>query len=387
MVVLENLELERHTLTDDWEVIESMLPKRWEQKARELKAFQRSRGIPNATILLRVMLIHLAQGFGLRETAVMAEQGGLAKLSDVAVLKRLKGCEAWFEWMAFELRQKWLPANTNCGLWADRRIRLVDGSIIKEPGVTGSQWRLHYSVGLPSLDCQEVILSTPKEGETLRRFSVNAGDVFIADRCYANARGVAHVVQGGGDVIIRCNLVTLPLYDRLGNRLQILSYLRDVRVGQCMQWPVQIKCDKQWIKGHLCAIKKDAVAAKKAQARVKRESVRNQRQLQDETLEAANYVFVFTTLPEAYSAGMVMELYRGRWQIELVFKRLKSLLQLGHLKKHDDDAARAWLQGKLMVAFLIDALLVMAERFSPWGYLLHQENSQPLFMARDGIHV
>ncbi|MBI3712185.1 MAG: IS4 family transposase [Burkholderiales bacterium] len=333
------------------------------------------------------MLIHLAQGFGLRETAVMAEQGGLAKLSDVAVLKRLKGCEAWFEWMAFELRQKWLPTNTNCGLWADRRIRLVDGSIIKEPGVTGSQWRLHYSVGLPSLDCQEVILSTPKEGETLRRFSVNAGDVFIADRCYANARGVAHVVQGGGDVIIRCNLVTLPLYDRLGNRLQILSYLRDVRVGQCMQWPVQIKCDKQWIKGRLCAIKKDAVAAKKAQARVKRESVRNQRQLQDETLEAANYVFVFTTLPEVYSASMVMELYRGRWQIELVFKRLKSLLQLGHLKKHDDNAARAWLQGKLLVAFLIDALLVVAERFSPWGYLLHQENSQPLFMARDGIHV
>jgi hypothetical protein len=387
MINLDDLKLKQDVLTEDWDVIESVLPNRWESKARELKAFQRSRGIPNATILLRVMLIHLAQGFGLRETSVLAEQGGLAKLSDVAVLKRLKGCEAWFEWMSVELRQKWLPTETNCGLWAGRRIRLVDGSIVKEPGATGSQWRLHYSVGLPSLNCQEVILSTPKEGETLRRFSVVAGDVFIADRCYANARGVAHVVQGGGDVIIRSNLVTLPLYDRLGNRLQVLSYLRDLRVGQCMQWPVQIKHDKQWIKGRLCAIKKDAVAAKKAQARVKRESMRNQTQMQDDTLEAANYVFVFTTLPETYSASTVMELYRGRWQIELVFKRLKSLVQLGHLKKHDDAAARAWLQGKLLVAFLIDALLVVAERFSPWGYLLHQENSRPLLVARDSTYV
>ncbi len=387
MTYQESIGIESEALTQDWGVVESLLPEHWEQKARELKAFRRGRQIPSASILLRVMFIHLAQGFGLRETAVMAEQGGLAKLSDVAILKRLKGCEAWFEWMSVALRQKWLPESTNCGLWADRRIRLVDGTIVREPGVTGSQWRLHYSVGLPALNCQEVILTTPKEGETLRRFSVNEGDIFIADRCYANARGIAHVAEGKGDVIIRANLVSLPLFDQQGNRVQVLSYLRHLRVGQCAQWLVQIKHGKQWIKGRLCAIKKDEIATKKAQIRVRRESMRNQTQLKEETLEAASYVFVFTTLPETYAANIVMELYRGRWQIELVFKRLKSLVQLGHLKKHDDSAARAWLQGKLLVAFLIDALLVIAERFSPWGYVLHKENSQPLLVARDRTHV
>ena len=79
--------------------------------------------------------------------------------------------------------------------------------------------------------------------------------------------------------------------------------------------------------------------------------------------------------------------YRARWQIELAFKRLKSLVQLGHLKKHDEIAARAWLQGKLLVAFLVDALLVTAERISPWGYANWQSETQPVFVAGDLIHA
>jgi IS4 transposase len=67
-------------------------------------------------------------------------------------------------------------------------------------------------------------------------------------------------------------------------------------------------------------------------------------------------------------ACAIMEFYRQRWQVELAFKRLKSLLQLGHLKKIDKDGAKAWLQGKLLVACLIETLILTAERFSPWGY-------------------
>ena len=55
---------------------------------------------------------------------------------------------------------------------------------------------------------------------------------------------------------------------------------------------------------------------------------------------------------------------------ELAFKRLKSLLQLGHLKKTDPQGAKAWLQGKLLIASLIETLIAVGERFSPWGYLL-----------------
>lgn len=374
-------------LNEDWELVKRLLPEQWEQKARELGAFRRGREIADPSTLLRVMLIHLAQGCGLRETAVRAQHGGLARVSDVAILKRLKGCGAWFEWMAGALRQRWLPDFPVGTAWAGRRVRLVDGTMVSEPGETGSQWRLHYSIGLPALNCEEVIVTTPKEGETLKRFDVREGDLFIGDRGYAHPGGIAHVVAGKADVIIRTNLVTLPLYDAQGIRLQVLSRLRSLSVGEYGDWPVQVKSGKHWIAGRLCAIKKGAAAAQKARARVMRESQRNGTQVQPETLEAADYVFVFTTLTEDGPAWVVMELYRARWQIELAFKRLKSLVQLGHLKKHDEIAARAWLQGKLLVAFLVDALLVTAERISPWGYANWRGEPQPMFVAGDLIHA
>ena len=231
-----------------------------------------------------------------------------------------------------------------------------------------------------------MLLSPPKLGETLRRYSVHAGDIFIADRGFANAPGVAHVVAGQADLIVRMNLVTLPLFTPEGTRFDVLAHLRELKaarlggedtMGEIGDWPVVVKAgkagkagkaDQPPIVGRLCAIKKSEAATRMGERRVRRESQRGGAQLQPQTLEAAGYVFVFTTLDASYSATQVLELYRMRWQIELVFKRLKSLLGLGHLKKHDEEAAKAWLQGKLLVACLIEKLLALAEHISPWGF-------------------
>jgi hypothetical protein len=58
-----------------------------------------------------------------------------------------------------------------------------------------------------------------------------------------------------------------------------------------------------------------------------------------------------------------MELYRGRWQIELVFKRLKSIIGIGALPKQDKTGAKAWLHGKIFVAFMIETFISLGESF------------------------
>jgi len=88
------------SIGQDWDVVMQMLPAQWEVKAIELGAMRRLRGFDSVGTLLRVLLIHLADGCSLRETAVRASAGGLANVSDVALLKRLRGCGAWFQWMA-----------------------------------------------------------------------------------------------------------------------------------------------------------------------------------------------------------------------------------------------------------------------------------------------
>ena len=93
--------------------------------------------------------------------------------------------------------------------------------------------------------------------------------------------------------------------------------------------------------------------------------------MQPQTLELAEYVGVLTSLnPATVAALQVLSLYRGRWQIELVFKRLKSLRGVGELAKYDPASARAWLQAKLLTALLLERLEQEAFLFSPWGYPL-----------------
>jgi hypothetical protein len=366
---------------EEWAVVERMLPVGWEAQAKQLGALRRCRGFEDAKGLLRVMLIHLGDGCSLRETAVRAREGGLAQVSDVALLKRLKHCQAWFRWMTDGLMRQWVAVAPE-QIWGNRRVRVVDGSVITEPGATGSTWRLHYSTTLPDLHCDEVAVTTAKVGESLQRFQVHAGEVLIADRGFAHRNGVRHVGAAGGDVIVRLNLTNLPLVDPLGRKpFALLPRLRRLKIAQVGDWPVAVLDDQGRIAGRVCAIKKSRQAAALARQRTQRENSRKGHRVQPQTLEAAGYIFVFTTVAGTQCpTESVLEMYRGRWQVELAFKRLKSLLALGHLKKTDPEGAKAWLQGKLLVAFLIEALIAAGERFSPWGYPLA---APTLSMARD----
>lgn len=135
--------------------------------------------------------------------------------------------------------------------------------------------------------------------------------------------------------------------------------------------------------GRVFAIKKSRHAAAKARRHVRRQAQKHGATVKAESLEAVSYVFVFTTVKATrLSAAKVLEFYRGRWQIVLVFKRLKSLLDLGHPRKVDPAAARSWIHGKFLVAFLVKALLREGDAFFPWGYLLREgEPTEPMPVA------
>lgn len=355
------------TIEQDWGVVTAMLPAQWQSKAVELGALRRLRGFKSAEALLRVLLIHLADGCSLRETAVRARAGDLADVSDVALLKRLRGCGPWFQWMIQEMAANMSLSMAPNTLLPGRPVRLIDGSVVCEPGATGSTWRLHYALNLHALSCDEVHVTEATEGESLTRFAIQAGDIVMGDRGFANRRGVRHVVQYHGDVVLRMNRTNLPLEDQQGQSLALLPLLRTLAIGQAADWAARMRDEQGTIPVRVCAYKKTLAQALAAQEAIRREAAKKHREVKPETIEAAGYVIVLTTLMPP-TAEAIMEFYRRRWQVELAFKRLKSLLQLGHLKKVDKDGAKAWLQGKLLVACLIETLILTAERFSPWGY-------------------
>jgi hypothetical protein len=79
---------------------------------------------------------------------------------------------------------------------------------------------------------------------------------------------------------------------------------------------------------------------------------------------------------EKASVEQVLEVYRVRWQVELTFKRFKSIAQIGHVAKHDDQSSRAWRYGKLLVASLSQKLASIGKTF-PLGAISCRKRPTP----------
>jgi Transposase DDE domain len=358
---------------DDWEVLRSFLPEGWEQQARECGALTRARGIVGADALLRVLLIHIANGCSLAETSVRAKQMGLGELNPSAVYKRLRAAEDWLRWMADQMRASLGMVRPPIG----QTVRVVDATSISEPGSTGTDWRIHYAINLTNLQCDFFQLTDVSGGETWRRFPVARGDILLGDRGYSNPNGVQHVVEAGGDVLVRLNRYALPLFNEAAKRLDVVKLARKLKPHQnmeCAAW-VQSGPD-EWIKGRLLIVRRSKQAAEYARKKLKQQASKKQKNVTDKALEAAQYFFAWTTLPPSWRRRQVLELYRSRWQIELAFKRMKSMMGLGPLPKKDPASCRAWLHGKLFTSLLVERMIGTAEKLSPWGYQLDHAKEQ-----------
>lgn len=366
-------------LGEDWQTLVQYLPEGWEEQAFRTGAMRRVRAFATPEALLRTLLVHLAQGCSLRETATRVKQGGLADVSDVAILKRLQKAEEWLRWMACAL--------TSCDRTAafpkgktQLRVRLTDATTVSEPGSTGTDWRLHYSLELKTLRCDFFQLTDVRGGETYTRIPVHRGDLILGDRAYEGAKGVEHVLRHGGHVLVRMRIKGMKLQTARGRPFRLLTRLRTLRVGEVGEWPVMVAgAIESAIPGRVCAVRRSRVAAALAQKKLLQRCSRRGCKPQPATLEATRYVFVFTTVEKDVLDKLeTLELYRGRWQIEIAFKRLKSVMGFGHLPKYDERSCRAWLHGKLLVTLLAEHLIRKARFFSPWGYDLATLEEAPI---------
>jgi len=365
-------------------VLLGLLPSDWEQLGRRTGAVRRLRGFESVNSLLRTLLLHVGCGWSLRETAVQAKLAGIAEVSDVTLLNGLRQAEVWLQGLC---QQLWKDNGVNLEpALKDRPVRLVEGTTVKEPGKTGGQWRIHYSLRLPTLECDQFDL-TPAQGqntgEKLGRFRLQAGEVVMADAAYCNPPGIAAVKQQGAEVIVRLNPLSLPLQEPSGRPWLVLDAVKKLpRAGEMGDWPVVVRVEGQGFAGRVCGLRKSEQAIAKAQRKLTRRQQQGKGQATEEARQYACYVLVFTTLPlRQATTRQVLDSYRLRWQIELTFKRLKSIVQLGHVPKQDDHSSRAWLYGKLLVALLSQKLARVGSAISPWGYPLREETAHPQSMA------
>lgn len=373
-------------MEQDWQLLTSFFPAQWQELASQHGAIKGLRKNKQVIDLLRVILLHVACGYSLRETVTRAHKAKLATLSDVALLKRLRKSKEWLYSLCIELFVEFgIPIKSK----SDIKFRLFDATHVKEPGKTGSQWRIHYSFQVPDMRC-DFFKITKTEGkevaEDLRQFPIKANDHIIVDRGYSRAPGIAYIADREAFVCVRVNPQSLNLMVLGKNKkFPLVKSLKTLtKPLQVSSWNADVvTSDRRKIRVRICAIHKTIEAINLAQKKLKRRASKNGDNLQEETLFFAKYIIICTTFPKKeFPAKKVLEWYRIRWQIELVFKRFKQITHMGHLPKYHDDSAQAWLYGKLFIALMTEKLIRHSKAISPWGF---EFNGQSL--ARVQIYV
>lgn len=320
--------------------------------ARSTKAFLRPRGIQNARDLLRLALAYGA-GTSLREGSAWAQATETAAVSAPALHRRLGNAADWLELIAKCMVEAAQEQPT--GRWAGWRLRLVDATAICHPGADRTSWRVHVRYGL-SGGVESIDLTDDKGAEHLTRFAWQAGDIAIADRGYAKPRDLRPVIEAGGHLVVRVGWNSLRLLTPDGDLFDLFAAL-DNQADQATAHQVMVDTrepGQPYLPMRLVVGRLPEDKAIVARDKVKARASKTGKKVDERSLAAAGFVMVLTSLPPEHQPADILALYRFRWQIELLFKRFKSLLDLGELPAKKAATAKSWIYAKLILALLAE---------------------------------
>lgn len=357
-------------LNQDWQTTVARLggAEALAASARRTKAFLWGNRIANAVDLLRLVLAYSLGERGLRLTAAWAAAVGLADISNVGLLYRLRHCGDWLTLLVSQLLARGIPEQSR-----GRLIRILDATTVVKAGRAAKRrnglWRIHCAFDLPCERFGHFELTDEHGGERLDRIPVVKGEIRIADAAYMQPDRIATVQQQGGDVLVRTGWRNARWLDENGDPFDLIGAFRAAGSG-VIDRPIWVgRSHAPALALRLLAVKKPPAAAVEARRKARLQARKEGYQLSQASLEAAEWVILATSLPsKEFSAADVQALYRLRWRVELAFKRLKSVIGLRSPPGTDERSARPFILAHLLMLLLLEPGIDALEDSPRWAY-------------------
>jgi hypothetical protein len=329
--------------------------------ARETGAIQRRRAVIDGTGLLRLVLARGPGRLSLRQAAGWASLSGTAELSNPGVHYRLKQSASFVEAIVERQLSGKLPGGEL--RWPGRHLFLADGTCISKPGSKGTDWRVHGVFDLGRGGFSHLELTDAKGGEALDRGAALPGEIRIGDRNYARTavlRQFLDASDGKADFIVRVGWNALQFKTSTGHGFDLIDYLQhlpaDTQVHEAVLQAVSSR-KPVVVPVRLIVRRKTTEATEAVRLALRRNAAKKGKKLDPRSLVAAEFMILATSLPsQGYAADAIMAVYRLRWQIELAFKRLKSLLHIDKMPTWTEQSSRTWIYSHLILALLCDDL-------------------------------
>lgn len=351
----------------DWSLIEHQLPAGWRELGAEMglvkpRPAHIGQKIADISVALRLVLHYVAQRGSQRATIAAASAAGLVTISQVALHKWMLKIGDYLEALVARMVE---PGQYTSDRWGGYVLVVADATTVERPGATGTSARIHYGLTLADLRPRFIRITDATVGETMRNFDPEPGELWIVDRGYSNPPSIESVIDRRSDIIVRRNRSALPVFDVHGHRVDVPALLGSTTARE------QARERKVYVRtaaGRMFAVRLCWMRLGTADAAAARVHAQRDGAFAAEELDAAECIVLVTTVSkDRLDADQILALYRARWQVELDFKRDKSIGQLDTLPSLLPETIRAWLCAKVLLGLIARRLASQHVAVPPCG--------------------
>jgi len=351
---------------DLWsELIGDILPENLDELAKTSGAIIRKRGIKVPLDLLKVLLVFAVAILSIRMLALCAKALKISSISDTAWRKKIANSALWLVLILDYILPK--PPPEGDEMSKGRPVHLLDGSCVVQEGTkdkgNGKVFYIHMSYGLTLGAMDEIKVTDNHTAEGIQHYTIQKGHIYIADSNYGKAKIFDYIVSKQADAILRISPNHVALYTKSGKKIDLAKLFGKTKKS-VLDFDCYMKNGKKTIKVRIVASRLPEDKQADAIKRKKRKSQKNQTKIKSETLIYATWVVLATSLDRAeYTLEQVLEIYRCRWQVELLFKRIKQHFKVTKIKPCSKKYAQSLILLWLIIWAITERQTVAAELF------------------------
>jgi hypothetical protein len=366
------------------------LPDSLNESAKAYGALVRHRVIKSAEDLLVALFIYAISGMSQRLLAACTTAMYLADMSDQAWQKKIVQCEPWLSSLLSEILFE-LPQSERKPFQC-RPMKLIDGSMFVQAGNKGKKGgksvRVHMCYNLTEGAMDSLVLTDEHTAESVEVLDINPGDIILADAGFGKGKNLAYVVSRGADALFRATPAHLRLDALATGKSKIdMAAMLSGTTKDVLDFDCYVHTENgKYHPVRVIASRLPEDKALLAKTRKQRTARKKQTQIKGETLIFAEWVILITSLGREFSANQLLEMYRARWQIELLFKRIKQSFKVQKLPPATLKHSTVLVLLRLILWALVETQALAAEmlllkkgsdmeRYSPWAmqsFLLFQ---------------